>query len=87
MREFCEKVLEFIKSEYSDSYDFKIDLYKEFGTQDRIELSIKINSTYTVKVTSDYMYHLFILYKAGTFIEERSQYVWQKELIDIIEGS
>ena len=87
MREFCKKVLEFLKSEYNDSYEFKIDFYKELGGPDIIELSVKFSSTYTIKVTSDYMHHIFILYKAGNFIEERNQYVWQKELVDIIEGS
>ena len=88
MYEFCEKALVFLKSEYSDSYDFEIDLYKELDEQeDKIELKIRVNNSYKILVTPEYMQHIFLVYNSGEFITDRNQYAWQKELIDIIEGA
>jgi hypothetical protein len=33
------------------------------------------------------MNYFYELYKGNKFIKERNQYLWQKELIDLIEGS
>lgn len=86
MREFCEKVLEFLKSEYNDSYEFKLELAVEKNDYSA-QLLVKLNNYYTLRVADYWMRQLFLTYRTGEFIEERNQYMWQKELVDIIEGS
>ena len=82
---FCKDVLDFLNSEYSDAYEFTIELeidrFKEF-----IQLKIK-SGQFIRKITAGYMGYFYELYKRNEFIEERNQYRWQKELIDLIEGS
>ena len=92
MKQFCKAVLDFLQAEYSDAYKFEIEqrlVTPEYILPDNIklELTIKISSMYRLIVTNDNMQRLFYLYKQGTFIEERKQYLWQKELVDMIEGS
>ena len=83
--QFCKDVLDFLKSEYSDAYEFTIELetdrFKEF-----IQLKIK-SGQFIRKITAGYMNYFYELYKDNKFIKERNQYLWQKELIDLIEGS
>lgn len=85
MTRFCKDVLDFLQSKYSDAYEFTIELkrghIKEYAL-------LKIKSGYFIKsITSCYMNYFYELYKGNEFIEERNQYLWQKELIDLIEGS
>lgn len=84
---FCKEVLEFLRSEYNDAYEFNLEVFRSLCNEDMIELKIKIGQGYIVRVTSYCMKYIFSLYKAGEFIEERKQFRWQKELIDLIEGS
>ena len=93
MGSFCEKVIDFLQSEYNDGYSFKIERYMalppEFRpfNKERIELKIDISPRYRITICDDSMRYLFKLYLEGEFLEDRKQYRWQKELVDMIEGS
>ena len=87
MEQFCKDVLKFLQSEYNDSYSWELEAHRELCGIENIELKIKINHVYIIKVTSNYMKHIYLLYRSGKYISERDLYEWQKELIDIIEGS
>ena len=87
MKIFCKHVLEFLKSEYSDAYNFKIEYTATLCGEDTAELQIEVGPKYKIKVSSQYMKYLFDLFCTGDYIQEREQWHWQKELIDIIEGS
>lgn len=93
MGKFCESVIDFLQSEYNDGYSFRIERYmalppefKPFN-KERIELKIDISPRYKITICDDSMRYLFKLYLEGAFLEDRKQYRWQKELVDMIEGS
>ena len=86
MRKFCEEVLKFLESEYSDSYRFRIEhRIARAPVYYIVELFIEISSSYKRIITNDSMEYLYHWYLSGEFIEERNQFKWQKELIDMIE--
>jgi hypothetical protein len=87
MNQFCIDVMEFLKSEYSDAYEYNMEVTHNLFGEPTAELSIRIGKGYTIKVGSNSMTYLYKLYRAGIFIKERGQWEWQKELVDIIEGS
>ena len=87
MKQFCEEVLRFLQSEYSDGYGFRLDLTNDLTCGEDAELVVYYGTSYRLIVSRNSMKYLFILWKEKTYIEERKQYAWQKELIDIIEGS
>lgn len=82
--QFCNDVLKFLRSEYSDAYKFTIELYEQMHSC-TAELKIK-SSGFTRIISKCYMNYFYELYKHGDFISERNQFRWQKELIDLIEG-
>ena len=93
VEQFCKDVIDFLQSEYNDAYQFKIHRYialppqfKPFNKA-RVELHINIGKHYVLKIVNDNMQYLFDLYKSKEYIKDRKQYRWQKELIDMIEGS
>lgn len=86
MNQFCKSVIAFLQSEYSDGYNFSITVYQELSGIKAIELIVKIDTSYTVKIGNTTMQYLFNLYCQGDYIAERKQWLWQKELIDILEG-
>jgi hypothetical protein len=92
MKQFCEEVLKYLKSEYDDSYEFEIKCWlcapPRLGVpnNEKAELSIKMGRGYEYILTDKSMYYLFGCYRDGEYIGERNQYRWQKELIDMIEG-
>ena len=87
MKQFYKDVIDFLKSEYSDGYEYNLDISRSVNSPDIIELRIKVGHGFVVKVTNNSMQYIYNLYRQGTFIEERNQYTWQKELVDMIEGS
>jgi hypothetical protein len=87
MKQFYKDVIDFLKSEYSDGYDYNLEVSRSINSADILELRIKIGHGFVVKITNSSMHHVYCLYRQGNFIEERNQYAWQKELIDMIEGS
>jgi hypothetical protein len=83
--EFCKQVLDFLRAEYQDAYTFEIEFYESFG---RYEVVLRIkNSGFIRTIGNEYMDYFYTLYHRGQFLEDRKQYLWQKELIDLIEGS
>lgn len=92
MQQFCEDVLKFLRSEYDDSYEFDIVLYRVMPNglihnNERAELTISFSPYYKLNITRDSMDYIFGWYLSGEYMGERNQYRWQKELIDMIEGS
>ena len=87
MNQFCKNVINFLQSEYSDGYNFNITARHELSGLKEIELVIKVGTNYTIIVGNTTMQYLFNLYHQGEYIAERKQWLWQKELIDILEGS
>jgi hypothetical protein len=88
VRQFCEAVLKFLESEYSDAYQFSIEYHSELDhDKDTVNLIIEMNSRYKTIIGYDAMFFIYGWYRSGVYMEERSQYRWQKELIDLIEGS
>ena len=93
MGEFCKSVIDFLQSEYNDGYSFRIERYMALPpkfrpfNKERIELKIDISPMYKITICDDSMRYLFRLYLEGEFLEDRKQYKWQKELVDMIEGS
>jgi hypothetical protein len=74
IKQFCKDVLKFLKSEYSDSYTFEIEL-----TEQRYscvaELKIKTQG-FTRIIHSSYLNYFFELYRHQDYIEERKQFKW-----------
>ena len=87
MNQFCLDVLEFLNSEYGDGYEFSIEKTKSLNAEDNIVLTIKVGRGYFIKADNRSMMFVYGCYRSGEHIGERNQYRWQKELIDIIEGS
>ncbi len=93
MKQFCEDVLKYLESEYGDSYEFEIKRWTALpgglipGNNEKAELTIKFNRRYNLTIVNESMQCLFGWYRDGVYIGERNQYRWQKELIDMIEGS
>lgn len=87
MNQFCLDVMEFLTSEYNDGYEFNIEVTKSLNAEDQITLTIRMGRGYYIKADNRSMMFVYGCYRAGEYIGERNQYRWQKELIDIIEGS
>ena len=87
MNQFCLDVLEFLNSEYGDGYEFSIEKTKSLNTEDSVALTIKVGRGYFIKADNRSMMFVYGCYRSGEYIGEHNQYRWQKELIDIIEGS
>lgn len=94
MNQFCKDVIDFLMSEYGDAYEYHIEKHITLppyldpnGFSTKVELWVKFNPCYTLKIVNENMQYLFSLYNAGEYIQERKQWQWQKELIDMIEGS
>jgi hypothetical protein len=93
VQQFCKDVISFLESEYSDDYSFKIkrrvtipNIHRN-GFDTTCELEIKVSPNYTIQITTDRMQQIFEMYYSKEYLGYRNQYAWQKELIDIIEGS
>lgn len=91
MEQFCREVIKFLEMEYSGGYDFKLERTISLDYHNcnklNVELRIKVSSHYIKILNHASIDYIFNLYREGEFIEEREQFKWQKELIDLIEGS
>jgi hypothetical protein len=87
MNQFCLDVIEFLTSEYNDGYEFNIEVTKSLNAEDQITLTIKFGRGYYVKADNRSMMFIYGCYRAGEFLEDRGVFRWQKELVDLIEGS
>ena len=86
MRQFCEDILKFLKNEYDESYVFSLERCITLNDVDAVKLVIDCGHYKTV-LNERVMWYIFGCYRSQEYIGERNQYRWQKELIDIIEGS
>lgn len=87
MEQFCKDVLEFLQSEYNNAYEFNLEISRGLHSSDMMELKLKVGPGYKIKIDNYCMQYIFSLYRSGKYIQERQQYQWQKELIDLVEGS
>ena len=87
MIKFCNDIIEFLNSEYNDGYDFNVEITHHMFGEATAELYVNIDKSIMLKVPANSINYLYQLYIDGKFIEERNQFSWQKELIDMIEGS
>jgi hypothetical protein len=87
MKQFYKDIIDFLKSEYSDGYEYNLEISRSIYATDAAELKIKIGPNLVIKITSNSMDYIYYLYKHGQFITERNLYLWQKELVDMIEGA
>ena len=92
MKQFCEDVIAYLTSEYDDGYQFSINLRTECPSYlvpmpYKVELSIKMTPIYSLTIVHESMMYIYGHYCSQEYIGERNQYRWQKELIDLIEGS
>lgn len=85
MEYFCEDVIYFLASEYDNTYHFEIE-NNPVGLIDDITLRITTDN-YVKVIDGGAMQFIYALYRLHAYSKERNQYTWQKELIDIIEGS
>lgn len=86
MEQFCKDVLDFLQSEYSDAYEYDLEVSRSLHSSDTVELKIKVNPGYKIKINDYCMQYLFSVYRSGKYFQERHQRQWQKELVDLIEG-
>ena len=85
MKTFCNEVLAFLESEYSDGYCFKIIYTKSYNNGlEEVELFCKYSESFILKVDASRMNSIYKFYKSKQIDESRSQFRWQTELIDII---
>jgi hypothetical protein len=86
MNQFCKDVIKFLQSEYSDAYSFNLIAHQEISRVKDIKLEIKICPAYTKIIGGKVMEYIYQLYSVCDYLDDRKQYRWQKELIDMIEG-
>lgn len=93
MNQFCKDIIEFLESEYNDAYSFKLERYIALPPQfrpfnkERYSLIIDMSLRYRKIIVDDNIRYIYKLYQEAEYLEERKQYKWQKELVDMIEGS
>lgn len=87
MNQFCKDVIAFLQSEYNDAYEYKLEISRSLFLEDLVELKIKMGPNYKIIINHHCMQYLFNVYRSGKYIQEQKQWQWQKELIDLIEGS
>ena len=90
--QFLEDIKSFLYSQYPEEYEFETKRYialpPQFSpfNQTRMELVIS-TKPYKKIIVNENMQYIYELYKSGYYYPERGEFAWQKELIDMIEGS
>lgn len=84
MKTFCNEVLAFLESEYSDGYCFKIIYTNSYDYGPQVELFCKYSDRFMLKVDASRMNWIYMFYRSKKMDKERKQFRWQTELIDII---
>jgi hypothetical protein len=93
MKQFCEDVIKFLKLTYGDAYEYRLEKHvvlQHLPSTDsfsKVELWIKLNPCFILKIPNDIMQYLFRLYSSSENISEQGLYGWQKKLIDMIEDN
>ena len=88
VRQLAMEVLEFLNSQYdSNTFKFRFDVSYSFDGDEEIWLNVCDKNGKVIKViTSSFLKYIFNI-RPMEYIEERKMWLWQKELIDEIEGS
>lgn len=83
----CECV-KYLHTQYPDSYTFEIEAYTGLEYDESFgKMKIFHKGTYIKEIEDSLMQNIFFQWLRPTYIQERQQYDWQKELVDLIEGS
>lgn len=89
--QFIKRVREFLNNQYNDSYKFKVErhiaLSNKFAPFNKERIVLKIFYKDDKIPIIHHIEHLYRLYELGYYYPERGEFAWQKELIDMIEGS
>ena len=90
--QFLEDVKAFLYSQYPEGYEFETKRYialpLQFSPFNKARMELVINTKpYKKTIVNENMQHIYELYKLGYYYPERGELAWQKELIDMIEGS
>lgn len=89
--QFIKIVKEFLNNQYNDSYKFKVErhiaLSNKFAPFNKERIILKIFYKDEKIPIVHHIEHIYNAYKNGYFYPERGEFEWQKELIDMIEGS
>ncbi len=88
VKQLAKEVLEFLDSQYDrNTFKFRFDVSYSFDGDEEIWLNVCDNDGKIIKViTSNFLKYIFNI-TPMEYIEERKMWLWQKELIDEIEGS
>jgi hypothetical protein len=88
VRQLAMEVLEFLDSQYDrNTFKFRFDVSYSFDGDEEIWLNVCDKDGKVIKViTSNFLKYIFSI-TPMEYIEERKMWLWQKELIDEIEGS
>jgi hypothetical protein len=92
MENFCYELIKFLESEYPNDYIFKLEknvILPQYLKPSNAKFTLTINITpkYKLIVNDESLQYIYKVYISEEFIKERNLYAWQKELMDIIEGS
>ena len=88
VKQLAKEVLEFLDSQYDrNTFKFRFDVSYSFDGDEEIWLNVCDRDGKVIKViTSNFLKYIFNI-RPMEYIEERKMWLWQKELIDEIEGS
>jgi hypothetical protein len=88
VKQLAEEVLEFLESQYGrNTFDFKFNASYNVDGDVEIWLNVCAKNGKVIKViTNNFLKYIFNI-RPMEYIEERKMWLWQKELIDEIEGS
>ena len=90
--QFLEDVKTFLYSQYPEGYEFETKRYialpRQFSPFSKTRMELVINTKpYKKTIVNENMQEIYKMYKTGYYYPERGEFEWQKELIDMIEGS
>jgi hypothetical protein len=88
VKQLAQEVLEFLDSQYDrNTFKFRFEVSYSFDGDEEIWLNVCDKDGKVIKViTSNFLKYIFNI-TPMEYIEERKMWLWQKELIDEIEGS
>jgi hypothetical protein len=88
VKQLAKEVLEFLDSQYDrNTFKFRFDVSYSFDGDEEIWLNVCDKDGKVIKViTNNFLKYIFNI-TPMEYIEERKMWLWQKELIDEIEGS
>jgi hypothetical protein len=88
VKQLAKEVLEFLESQYDrNTFKFRFDVSYSFDGDEEIWLNVCDKDGKVIKViTNNFLKYIFNI-TPMEYIEERKMWLWQKELIDEIEGS